>query len=571
MLRSSGESKGRKMLLNIHVKNMALIQEAEIDLGQGLNILTGETGAGKSIIIGAVNVALGAQSFKGFARDGADQALSELVFSVEDDKCRQRLKDLGVALEEDLVIISRKLTGGRSISKVNGETVPVSRIRQIAEVLIDIHGQHEHQSLLYRKNHLGILDEFAKEELTPLKEISNQLYKEYKKLEKELEQSAMDETARAKEADFLRFEIQEIGAAGLSTGEDEELERSYRRMANARKIIESAGEAYGYTGYDNAGAGELTGRALRSLSGAAAYDEALEGLTEQLADIDSLLNDFNRELADYMAGLTFDDGEFASLEERLDLINRLKAKYGNCIEEILAYKQEKEERLTVLDDYEAYKQRLEAAFKTSREALFSNAKEMSKIRHRYAQDLQKRIKEALEDLNFLNVEFEIGFERLKEPGPEGYDEICFQISTNPGEAVKPLNEIASGGELSRIMLAIKTVMADRDATGTLIFDEIDVGISGRTAQKVSEKMAVIAGNHQVICITHLAQIAAMADCHFVIEKKFENQMTITSIRKLDGAQSVEELARILGGVEITDTVRRNAEEMKEMALRTKKY
>ncbi len=244
----------------------------------------------------------------------------------------------------------------------------------------------------------------------------------------------------------------------------------------------------------------------------------LEGLTEQLADIDSLLNDFNRELADYMAGLTFDDGEFASLEERLDLINRLKAKYGNCIEEILAYKQEKEERLTVLDDYEAYKQRLEAAFKTSREALFSNAKEMSKIRHRYAQDLQKRIKEALEDLNFLNVEFEIGFERLKEPGPEGYDEICFQISTNPGEAVKPLNEIASGGELSRIMLAIKTVMADRDATGTLIFDEIDVGISGRTAQKVSEKMAVIAGNHQVICITHLAQIAAMADCHFVIEK-----------------------------------------------------
>lgn len=571
MLRSSGESKGRKMLLNIHVKNMALIQEVEVDLGRGLNILTGETGAGKSIIIGAVNVALGAQSFKGFARDGADQALSELVFSVEDDRCRERLKDLGVAMEEDLVIISRKLTGGRSISKVNGETVPVSRIRQIAEVLIDIHGQHEHQSLLYRKNHLGILDEFAKKELTPLKETGNHLYKEYKKLEKELKQSALDESARAKEADFLRFEIEEIGAAGLSTGEDEELERAYRRMANARKIIESAGEAYGYTGYDSAGAGELTGRALRSLSGAAAYDEALEGLTEQLADIDSLLNDFNRELADYMSSLTFDDSEFASLEERLDLINRLKAKYGNSIEEILAYKQEKEERLTVLDDYEAYKQRLEAAFKTSREALFSNAEEMSRIRKRYAQDLQERIRDALEDLNFLNVEFEIGFERMEEPGPEGFDEICFQISTNPGEAVKPLNEIASGGELSRIMLAIKTVMADRDATGTLIFDEIDVGISGRTAQKVSEKMAVIARNHQVICITHLAQIAAMADCHFVIEKKFEKQMTVTSIRKLDSVESVEELARILGGVEITDTVRSNAKEMKEMALRTKKY
>lgn len=557
------------MLWNIHVKNMALIQEVEVELSPGLNILTGETGAGKSIIIGAVNVALGAASFKGFAREDADYALVELVFTVENDKIRKRLLELDVPLEDDTVIISRRLTNGRSVSKVNGETVTVARIREIAEVLIDIHGQHEHQSLLHRKNHLTILDEYAKEELEPYRIQNEEIYRNWQENRKKLSEMQTDETARAKEADFLRFEIDEIETAGLTEGEDERLEENYRRMVNGRKISEAAAEICSLLSSDG-GAAELTGRAIRSMSSIAELDSTVSGLNDQLYDIDNLLSDFNRELSGYLESLSFDEAEFFRTEERLDLINHLKAKYGNSISEILAYQAEKQERLNVLEHFDAHFLKLKKELEVCENELLENSGKMSGIRKRYASHLEQRIKAALKDLNFLNVEFQIRFDRMQQPGSSGFDDICFMISTNPGTPVKPLHEVASGGELSRIMLAIKAVLADKDATETLIFDEIDVGISGRTAQKVSEKMAVIAGNHQVICITHLAQIASMADSHYVIEKRVENQMTSTSIRKLSDTESIHELARILGGAEITETVHESAREMKELALRTKK-
>ncbi|MEY8426729.1 DNA repair protein RecN [Lachnospiraceae bacterium 46-15] len=557
------------MLWNIHVKNMALIQEADVELSTGLNILTGETGAGKSIIIGAVNVALGAAGFKGFAREDAEYALVELVFSVENEKIRQRLEELEVPVEDGQVIISRKLAKGRTISKINGETVTVSRIREAAEVLLDIHGQHEHQSLLYRKNHLAIVDEYAKEELEPYAEKNEELYKRWQRQKRELAEMQTDENARAKEADFLRFEIEEIEAAALIEGEDESLEEQYRRMVNGRRIAEAAAEISALLSTDG-GASEMTGRAIRSLCAVAELDRKISGLNDQLYDIDSLLNDFNRELSDYVEGLSFDEGEFSRVEARLDLINHLKSKYGNAVSEILAYQEERQERLNILENYEACLLRLQKELASCEAELFENAGRMSKIRKKYASDLSVKIKEALEDLNFLDVQFEITFERLETPGLLGIDDICFMISTNPGSPVKPLNEVASGGELSRIMLALKAVLADKDATETLIFDEIDVGISGRTAQKVSEKMAVLAKRHQVICITHLAQIASMADSHYVIEKKVENQVTSTSIRKLSDEESVEELARILGGAEITPTVLKGAREMKELASQTKK-
>lgn len=543
------------MLLNIHVRNMALIQELEIDLSTGLNILTGETGAGKSIIIGAINVALGTSSFKGFAREDAKDALVELVFDEDGEQ----------------TIISRRLVSGRSISKINGETVPVSKIREVAGTLIDIHGQHEHQSLLYKKNHLGILDEYCKAELEPVREKTETLYGVFVKLKKDMEAATLDEAARKKEEDFLRFEIEEIDTANLRAGEDEQLELQFRKMANGRKIMEAVAEAHNFTGYENAGAAELAGKALRCLQSVSMYDEVLKGLADQLLDIDSLLNDFNREMADYISDLSFDEQEFTEVEDRLNLINRLKEKYGKTVEEIQAYKKEKEERLKLLEEYELYRANLKKEYDDAKQDLYKSAAVMSEIRKRHAKTLQNEMKAGMIDLNFMDVQFEIVFEELDVVGPRGYDEICFMISTNPGEKVKPLNEVASGGELSRIMLAIKTVMADKDQMGTLIFDEIDVGISGRTAQKVSEKMAVIARNHQVICITHLAQIAAMADSHYIIEKKLEQQMTITSIRRLEEDESVAELARILGGVEITDTVIQNAREMKEMAVSTKKY
>lgn len=556
------------MLWNIHVKNMALIQETEIELSPGLNILTGETGAGKSIIIGAVNVALGAAGFKGFAREDADYALVELVFSVENEKIRKRLAELEIPVEEDQVIITRKLTKGRSISKINGETVTVARIREAAEVLIDIHGQHEHQSLLYRKNHLGIVDEYAKEELEPFCIKNEALYREWQKKKKELSRMQEDESGRAKEIDFLRFEIGEIEAAALTEGEDEKLEEQYRRMTEGKKIAEAAAEVLSLLSADG-GAAELTARAIRSLASSADFDREISGLNDQLYDIDSLLGDLNRELSSYADSLSFDEAEFARVEDRLNLINHLKSKYGNAISDILAYQEEKQERLDILEHYDAHLLKIKKEAAACQEALLKNSEKMSSVRKRYASDLQEKIKTALEDLNFLNVEFEIIFDRLEHPGASGFDDICFMISTNPGEPIKPLHEVASGGELSRIMLAIKAVLADKDATETLIFDEIDVGISGRTAQKVSEKMAVIAKNHQVICITHLAQIASQADSHYCIEKKVEDQVTSTSIRKLSEQESIEELARILGGAKITPTVLESAREMKELAVRTK--
>ena len=559
------------MLLNLHVKNMALIQELEIDFGKGLNILTGETGAGKSILIGSINVALGMQSFKGFAREDANAALVELVFSVDREELRQKIEAMDIPVEDGQLILSRRLMNGRSISKVNGETVPVSLIRELASLLIDIHGQHEHQSLLYKKNHLQILDEFAKKELEHLKESGILLYSTYASAKKKLEEASMDEAARKKELDFLQFEIEEIEGAALKVGEDEELETRYRKMANARKIVEQAGSAYEMISGRADGAADLISASLQKLMSVSTYDEELESISGQLGEIESLVADFSRELSSYIDRLSFDDYEFKQAEERLDTLNRLKDKYGHTIAEVLQYKKEKEIRVQELQDYDAYLAGLEKEYKRSEKELLENAEKMSEIRKRYAAQLSERIRDELRDLNFLDTHFEVFLEQSASLSANGFDEACFMMSMNPGAPLRPLGDVASGGELSRIMLAIKTVLADKDQTDTLIFDEIDVGISGRTAQKVSEKMAVIAGSRQILCITHLAQIASMADQHYLIEKSVQNQRTVTEIRELDREESVEELARILGGAQITETTLQSAREMKEMADTAKKY
>ncbi len=559
------------MLLNIHVKNMALIRELEMDFGKGLNILTGETGAGKSILIGSINVALGMMNFKGFAREDADTALAELIFSVEDEELRKKIEALDIPVEDGQVIISRRLANGRSISKVNGETVPVSVVRQLSALLIDIHGQHEHQSLLYKKNHLRILDEFAKEELKSYQEAGRVLYEEYSRLKKQKEHAVLDEAARKKEMDFLQFEVDEIAECDPKPGEDEELERQYRRMSNARKIAEDASEAYGHTSEGRPNAADLVSTALQRLLAVSGCDKELEELAGQLSEIENLLGDFNRELSAYLDDLTFDEAEFAQITERLDRLNHLKTKYGNTIEAVLSYKEEKEKRLQELQDYDAYLADLEKNYQKSEEKLRQNAQAMSQIRSRCAKKLAEQITEQLVDLNFLETSFQVNVEQTAPLGADGFDEVCFLIRLNPGSPMRPLADVASGGELSRIMLAIKTVMAAGDAIPTLIFDEIDVGISGRTAQKVSEKMAVIAANRQVLCITHLAQIAAMADHHYLIEKTTRDQFTATSIRRLEREESIAELARILGGAKITELTLESAREMKEMADTTKKY
>ena len=559
------------MLTHLHVKNLALIREAEIDFTEGLNILTGETGAGKSIVIGSVSLALGGRVAKDMVRPGADYGLAELVFLVNRKKQREKLLELGITPEDDTVIISRKILEGRSINKINGETVTLSQLKEAAALLIDIHGQHEHQSLLQKKKHLEILDEFAKEELEPVKEKLAAAYREWKDLKKTLSEAQMDEESRLREISLLEFETDEIEKAELTEGEDEELERRYRRMTNGRRLLEAAGNAYALTGYEEeTGAGTAVGRAVRELQSVLSLeDEELSALASQLSDVDGLLNDFNRELSDYLTSLEFDEREFTETEERLNQLNYLKSRYGHTIGEILAYQQKQQERLAALQDYDRYLQELEERLGQAERELGELCERASEIRKRFAEVLCGKIREHLQDLNFLNVEFEMSFEELPEYTAQGRDSAEFLISTNPGEPLRPLMKIASGGELARIMLAIKTVLADRDEIDTVIFDEIDVGISGRTAQKVSEKMMLIGRTRQVICITHLAQIAAMADSHYRIEKTVEDGGTRTQIRRLDERESVEELARILGGAEITDAVLQNAGEMRTLAQEKK--
>ncbi len=559
------------MLQNLHVKNLALIDEIEVEFCQGLNILTGETGAGKSIILGSVNLALGGRYSRDILRKGAQYGLVELTFVPENQELLEKLKELDIFPEDGVIVLSRRLMDGRSASRINGETVTMAKLKEVAGILIDIHGQHEHQSLLYKKNQLQILDAFAGAQLRETAREVKTSYQAYKKCLEEWEKSRLDESERAKEISFLEFEIQEIEEAELVSGEDEQLEQDYRRMNHARNIAENAAEAYGYTGgMSGDGASEQISRAIRCMSDAARYDEKAEELYEQLSEIDGLLNDFNRELSVYQESLQFSEEEYHETEERLNVLNHLKTKYGNSIEEVLEYCQEKKERLQVLEDYDTYLQSLEEKLRKNEKILKKVTKELGKIRKEHGKLLADQIGRAIKDLNFADVQFEIRFGELADYTANGRDDVEFLISMNPGEPVKPLAEVASGGELSRMMLAIKAVMADRDEIETLIFDEIDVGISGRTAQKVSEKMAVTGRGHQVICITHLAQIAAMADAHYVIEKTVAAGKTRTGIRLLAEDEATEELARILGGAEITDTVRENAREMKKLAENYKK-
>ncbi len=555
------------MLQNLHVKNLALIDETEVEFGPGLNILSGETGAGKSIIIGSINLALGEKVQKEMLRDNGESALVELIFFVEDADTIEAIRALDIEMEDDTVILSRKITGGRAIGRINGEAVSASKMKAVASLLIDIHGQHEHQSLLSKKKHLEILDTFAKETLGDKKEKLAQCYQEYRKLKDELEHANLDGEERAREVSFLEYEVKEIEDAQLMVGEDEELEAVFRKYSNGKKIMDAVGAANAATSEDDESASERIGRALRELSSVSGYDERVKEMEEQLTEIDNLLSDFNHELASYLSDEEFDEETFYETEKRLDLINHLKSKYGNTIADILKYCEEKAERIAVLNDYDAYLAGLQKNVSEKEKQLEQLSKKVSDIRKKESKKLTESIKNALLDLNFLDVQFTMEFAETDYTA-NGIDDAQFLISTNPGEPVKPLGKVASGGELSRIMLAIKTVMAS-DKIGTLIFDEIDSGISGRTAQMVSEKMNVLGRSHQIICITHLPQIAAMADSHFLIEKSVENQATVSKIHKLTDEESVEELARMLGGVEITDTVLENAREMKQMAYMKK--
>ncbi len=550
------------MLANLHVKNLALIEEADINFKDGLNILTGETGAGKSIILGSVNLALGGKAVSDLIRSGADYALTELSFDIESEAVKEKLTAFGVEeLEEGQLIISRKITPTRSQIKVNGQTYTLGQVREMASWLIDIHGQHDNQLLLNESHHIDILDAYAKESLAEVKAALKEVYAAYVKQKQELQALDTDEESRNREISFIEFEVSEIESAQLSEGEDTQLEADYQKMLHAQKIMEEMAvvEQNLVSGQDNVC--DKLGQAVRALNSAAAYDEQLDGLRATLADVESLLSDAVRMTADYVEDAAFDGEAFQEVQQRLDFMNSLKMKYGQTTAEILAYAESRKERLEQLQSHDELIAKLKRELAEKEKRLSGLSAQLSDLRKAAAQKLCAQIRTALQDLNFADVRFEAVFEQTGHFSANGTDNMYFVIAANPGEALKPLSKVASGGELSRIMLAIRTVTANQDDIGTLIFDEIDAGISGRTAQRVAEKLCTLSQKRQVICITHLPQIAAMADVHFMIEKAVQDNKTVTSIYRLSDTQCVEELARLLGGSTITEAVRANAQEL----------
>lgn len=554
------------MLQNLHVKNIALIDETEVDFGQGLNILTGETGAGKSILLGSVGLALGGKYSSDLLRNGAENGLVELTFSVDDGQIRQKLEEMDIIPDDGMVTLTRKFTGSRSISRINGETVNTGKLKEAAELLIDIHGQHDNKTLLQRKNHLVLLDLFGRKEIAPIKSEMSKCYKEYRAICKKEEETSLNDEERRRELSLYEFEVHEIEEAALRENEDEELEETYRRMTESRKITDAVAQTYRYTCEDSsANAGDCLTRAIRAFREAAEFDEEGDRLCALLMDVDSLLNDFNRELSEYASKFEFSEEEFKETEERLNLINHLKAKYGSSVSDVLAYCESKRHRIEQLNDYDAYIKQIEEEKEKALKKVERVTKKLHDVRNRYKTVFADEICIHLKELNFLDTRFEIHLKDAGQFSANGKDEAEFYLALNPGEPVKPLENIASGGELSRIMLAIKTVLADAEDTPTLIFDEIDAGISGVTAAKVGEKLKLIGKSRQVIGITHLSQIAAVADSHFLIEKSAENESVKTRIRLLNEEDSVKELARILGGDKITSSIMESAREMKEMA------
>ena len=558
------------MLINLHVKNLALIKEADVDFSKGLIVLTGETGAGKSLLLGSVNIALGNKVSKDIIRTGAQFALVELTFQV-DEVCASKLKQMDIFMEEgNIITVSRKISESRSVSKINGETVNVNVLKKVMGMLVDIHGQHEHQSLLYVSNHLNILDKYAKKEMADILKGLSAEYGNYTELKSRLSSYNIDEAQRMREIEFSMYEVNEIENANLIPGEDEELEEQYKKLSNSENIVETLSSVYGLIGYDSMqSAGELISKATQEISSISNFDEKINGFKETLFDIDSVCRDLSAEISDYTGELEYDPREVSRIGERLDTINHLKLKYGKTIDDILQYQDKKQSYLDELNNYSEKIDQIKGLITESREKLQVLSERASKMRKTAAKELENSITDALKDLNFLSVDFKINITKKDKITDKGFDNVEFMISTNPGEPVRPLAKVASGGELSRIMLAIKSLLAGEDEIETLIFDEIDTGISGKTASMVAEKLAKISANHQVICISHLSQIAAMADSHYLIKKDMEDNSTATNIVKLTRDESIKEIGRINGDGTMTDAAIAHAIEMKDMADRTK--
>lgn len=558
------------MLTNLHVKNLALIEESEVSFGPGLNILTGETGAGKSIIIGSINYCLGEKIPNDVIREGAEYALVELVFVLDNERQIAAILDMDIPVEDGQVILTRKIMPGRSIFKICGETVTAKQMKAVAGVLIDIHGQHEHQSLLKSEKQAQLLDSFAATSIEADKEALGRDYKRYNQLTSEIESLSFDDSKRERELSLARYEVDEIEAAHLDEIDEQELHKRYELMKNSRVIVDNISRCRMFLTEDNANAADFVGYASRDMQSATELDERLIDVSDKLVSAENLIREASRDIQEYMDDFEFSDAEFAELEQKIDAINHLSLKYGESVEDILAYADKRRNDIETLSDLSGHVEKLKSERAKLEIDILTVCDKLHEERVKEAALLSDEITACLEELNFLKAEFIISVNKKDTFGASGYDEISFDISLNPGEKPKPVSQVASGGELSRIMLALKSVFARKDQIDTLIFDEIDAGISGRTAWKVSERMGVLSGERQIICITHLPQIAAMADSHFMIEKRETDGRTVTDIYKLKEDNCLNELARLLGSDDISGAALDNALELRKKALEVKK-
>ena len=552
------------MLDRLMVKDLALIEKSVVEFGPGLNILTGETGAGKSILLGSIQLALGQKANKDMIRHGSEQALIELSFSLGEEK-EAALKELeeDLEIEEGSLIIRRKISEKKSENRVNDLSVTLAKLREISGELLDLHGQHEHHSLLKEGAHLAILDSFMTRRGGSVLSEVKEAYENYREKKKKVEAYSIPEEERKRELDFLQFELEELSSANLKPGEEEQLSKDYAVYENRDRLKSLLLRVQE----------ELADRdfhgPVKNLEEAVTFDESLKNVLDTAYELEAVGEDCLRAVEHYLDHSEMDEEKFFLLGERLDTIRSLMMKYGGTEEKALEALSKKEERLRFLTDYEKEKALMEEALARSEEELREKAEKLSLERQKTAKELEERIQQEMQELGFLDTRFTFRFEKKKEISEKGFDEVESYVSLNPGEPLRPLREVGSGGELSRIMLSIKTVLADTDAVPTLIFDEIDTGISGRTAEKVGEKLEKIAKNHQVILITHLPQIAAKADRHFLIEKNVQEGKTKTEIHALNEEASVKELARLLGGEELTEAALQNARSLKAKAKEKK--
>lgn len=560
------------MLLQLDIHNVALIDGISIELGAGFNVLTGETGAGKSIIIDSINAVLGDRVSREVIRTGAQTALIEAVFRVDADRIRDIMSEMGMEPEEDgTLILSREISqSGRNTCRINGKMVSAAFMKAIGERLIDMHGQHDNQSLLKTEHHIELLDSFAGESLHSARDEYSALLEQYREVRAKLRALSGDPGERERKMDLLRFQADEIRKARLKPSEDEELGRQKILLINAEKISNTLASVYDLLSAGSGGSSALDAMndSLARLGSVAGLDESYNEMYRRLQDLVYQLEDLAGDVRQSLEKAEYDPAMLEEIEERLDLIYRLKRKYGSAIPEILGFCQEAEEQLEELEKSEETAKALSEELKGLENRLYDAARRLSAERVKAASLLENEITRQLDDLEMKKAKFSVDIRFDTAPpgqsdrkfSSNGLDKVEFLISPNVGEPLKPLARIASGGEMSRVMLAVKTILAEVDRIPVLIFDEIDTGISGKAAQKVGEKLSYISRNHQVLCVTHQAQIACIADHNYLIEKIVEEGKTRTKVTKLDEDDKTKEIARLIGG-ETTEASLKYAEEM----------